>query len=248
MVERISSGIAGFDGLIEGGLPKGSISLVSGTPGTGKSILCAQLLYNNALKGKRCLYLNLEQNAGRLESQMKQFGWDTEKVRKNLKITSVDSSNPNMVEYILEAIQGLNYDLIALDSLDSISSLPISLEDIDKPGTEKVGELLMPAILAEPLIGREKLKRIFTAIAKSKATALLTSERIEGSGGFSRDTISEFLCDGIITLDYVEIGVADYRTMLIRKVRNSDHYKDIIPFNITGKGIEILESELRKKK
>lgn len=248
MVERISTGIAGFDKLVDGGLPKSSITLVSGTPGTGKSILCAQVIYNNALKGKKCLYLNLEQNEGRLESQMKQFGWDPEKIRKNLKITSVDSSNPNMVEYILEAIGGLNYDLIVLDSLDSISSLPISLEDMGKSGAEKASEFIMPAIFAEPLVGRAKLKRIFTAIAKSKATALLTSERIEGAQGISRDTISEFLCDGIITMHYVEIGIADYRTMLIIKVRNSDHYKDVIPFNITGKGIEILVDELRKKK
>ena len=54
------------------------VIIVTGTPGTGKSILCSQILYNNALKGKKCLYLNLEQNEGRLENQMKQFGWTPE--------------------------------------------------------------------------------------------------------------------------------------------------------------------------
>ncbi|MDD5148397.1 MAG: ATPase domain-containing protein, partial [Candidatus ainarchaeum sp.] len=49
MVERIPTGIKGFDELIEGGLPKGSVTLVAGTPGTGKSIFCSQIAYNNAL-------------------------------------------------------------------------------------------------------------------------------------------------------------------------------------------------------
>ena len=129
MVERISTGIPGLDSLIEGGFPKRSINLVAGTPGTGKSIFCAQILYNNALKGKKCLYLNLEQNEGLLENQMLQFGCDIKKVSKNLKIVAVDSSDQDIVGSVLEQLQGTNYDLIALDSLDSISSTPMESED-----------------------------------------------------------------------------------------------------------------------
>ncbi len=247
MIERVSTYIAGFDELIEGGFPKGSITLISGMPGTGKSIFCAQILYNNVLKGKKCLYLNLEQDSGRLETQMKELGWNPDTVKKNLKIAAVDSSDPSMVEYVLDEIKKLNYDLVVLDSLDSISSTPLSTDEIGRLGIDQISDMLVPTVMDAPMIGRMKLKKIFAAIAQSKATAFLTSEKVENAPGISRDTISEFLCDGIVTLNYIEIGVADYRTMLIQKLRNSDHYKGIVPYNITKKGIEILVSELKKR-
>ena len=44
-LERVKTGIDSLDSMIEGGLPKSSITLVSGPPGSGKSILCFQFLY-----------------------------------------------------------------------------------------------------------------------------------------------------------------------------------------------------------
>lgn len=237
MADRVQTGIAGMDKLIEGGLPKGSITLISGTPGTGKSIFCSQILYTNALKGKKCLYLNLEQNEGRLDNQMMQFGWNPEKAKKNLKIIAVDSSNPEMIRFILGAIQETNYDMIALDSLDSISSTPFDAEKLGKLGFEKIAENVIPTPMDAPTIGRMKLKKIFTAIAKSKATALVTSERVEGAQGISRDTISEFLCDGIIVL--TAYNALDTRKLEIAKLRNTKHTLKQQSMEITGNGIVI---------
>ena len=42
-------------------------------------------------------------------------------------------------------------------------------------------------------------------------------------------------------MHYIEIGVGDYRSLEIRKMRYSNYDKDIIPYTITGKGIEIME-------
>jgi len=44
MVERVATGIPGLDALIEGGLPQGSVTLVSGGAGCGKTIFCSQYL------------------------------------------------------------------------------------------------------------------------------------------------------------------------------------------------------------
>lgn len=244
MVDRVPTYIPSLDKLVEGGFPKGSIILISGTPGTGKSIFCAQIAYNNALKGKKCLYLNLEQNEGRLENQMAQFGWDADKAT-NLKLVSVDSSDPKLVEYVLKEIKNADYDMVVLDSLDSISSNPVSVEELGKPSMESIAQFTIPTLMDSPTIGRIKLKKIFSALAQSHATALLTSERVQGALGLSRDTIAEFLSDAILTMDYIEIGVADYRTMAIRKIRSSNHYKDLIPFDINSKGITIREKELK---
>lgn len=248
MVERVPSGIKGFDDLIEGGFPKGSVTLIAGPPGTGKSIFCSQIAYNCASKGKKCLYLNLEQDEGRLEGQMQDFDWNVDKIKKNLKMVSIDSSNPDVIEYILEEIQKLNYDLIVLDSLDSISSNPVDISDLIKLGATNTNDMVSTMMSGAPTIGRMKLKKIFQAISKSKATALVTSERVRKAPGITRDTISEFLSDAIILLYYLGVGSAEFRSLKIIKMRRSNHEKDYIMFEIGKNGIELKkEKELSSK-
>ncbi len=239
MVERIPTGIKGLDGLIEGGLPVGSITLVSGTPGTYKSILCSQIVFHNALKGKKCLYLNLEQSEGRLEEQMKQFGWDPEKVKKNLKIVTVDSSDSQVVEYILQEIKKLDYDLIVLDSLDSISSTPLPQEQVKSIGLQAVAENVIPTVFDAPTVGRLKLKKIFNAINKSKATAIVISERVDELPGLSRDTISEFLSDGIIYL--MDTGIVGDKAINIsvKKMRLTSIKRGFYPIKLNSNGLDV---------
>lgn len=239
MVERIQTGIKGFDDLIQGGLPKGSIVLISGTPGTGKSIFCAQIAYNNALKGKKCLYLNLEQNDNRLQGQMQDFGWDLNKVRNNLKIVAVDSSDTQIVDFVLKEIQSTNYDLIVLDSLDSISSTPVDTDEMNKLGLQKIAESVLPTFFDMQTIGRLKLKKIFDAIAKSKAIALLTAERVEGAQGISRDTISEFLCDGIVLLKHTTLGKNDNRSLEVNKMRSTKILGGSYSFDFKDTGVVV---------
>jgi len=239
MVSRISTHVPGLDKLIQGGLPKGSITLISGTPGTGKSILSSQVAYNNALKGKKCLYLNLEQNEGRLENQMKQFGWDEKKVSKYLKVIAVDSSNPKLVDYLLKEIQNAKYDLIILDSLDSISSNPLSVEEMSENKIDKIAQFTIPTLMDSQTIGRMKLKKIFSAIAKTGATALLTSERVEGANGISRDTISEFLCDGIIMLKSTRVGSEFSRNIHVEKMRGTKIDPILHTFEFKKNGINV---------
>lgn len=237
-MERIPSGIKGFDELIQGGFPAGSITLVSGTPGTGKSIFCAQVLYNNALKGKKCLLLDMEQNEGMLEKQMKQFGWNLEEAKGGFKVVPVDSSNPNLVEYLIDEIGKAKYDLVAIDSLDSIANSPMATEKgLQKMSMAQIAESVIPTVLDIPTINRLKLKKIFNAISKSKATTFLTSEIIKGTEFFSRDSISEFLSDAIVVL---KLGHKERkRHLVIEKMRGTDHALEERIFSISKYGITL---------
>lgn len=61
-MERVATGIKGFDNLIEGGFPKGSAILLSGTPATGKTIFALEYLVNGARKfNERGLYVTFEE-------------------------------------------------------------------------------------------------------------------------------------------------------------------------------------------
>ena len=69
-IERIKTYIQGFDEALQGGVPKGHVTLVSGSSGSMKSSICFNILFNEALKGQTGLYISLEQS---YESLYKHF-------------------------------------------------------------------------------------------------------------------------------------------------------------------------------
>ena len=73
------------------------------------------------------------------------------------------------------------------------------------------------------------------------STILLTSELLEESKGLSADEISEFVCDGVITMHYLGVGAVDLRSMRIRKMRYSSHTKDYLLYDMGANGIEIKD-------
>ena len=79
-MERIKTGVENLDRILNGGIPAGSVVLVSGTTGTMKSSFTYYMLYSNTDE-KRPLYLSLEQDRKSLEAQMSGFGMENGKVK-----------------------------------------------------------------------------------------------------------------------------------------------------------------------
>jgi len=87
-VTRVHTGIEELDGFLGGGLPKNSVTLISGTPGSGKSIMCFHYILEGLQNGENCLYLTSDE---RIQSVIKQaseldliFGQLLKKVNSNL--------------------------------------------------------------------------------------------------------------------------------------------------------------------
>lgn len=236
MVERISTGIKGFDKLIEGGLPKESVSLVSGPPGTGKSIFCMQIAYNFALSGKNALYIFFEQNDFFIEEQLNQFGLNPNKVKNNLKLLLLDPNDPSIMNKIVDETKKHNAELIVLDSLASLASN--SLTQPSNLTTQQIMDFVVPVPVDVEQFSRMKVKMILDTIRSTKATALLTSEIVKGQKGYSRDTLSEFLCDAIFLMSLVE-GKKERRIITIPKIRLTNQCFGTHYFSITKKGIVI---------
>jgi len=95
-MDRVKTGIKGFDKLVEGGFPKGKIVLLSGTPGTSKTIFALQFLYNGATQfNENGLYVSFEEREQSLKSQALQFGWEFDKLEKanKVKILSIPANS-----------------------------------------------------------------------------------------------------------------------------------------------------------
>jgi len=248
MVSRISTGINGFDKLIDGGFPIGSISLVAGTPGTGKSIFCAEIAYNNAIKGKKSLYLDLEQKKDQLNHQLEDFGFSQKKAKDNFKVVTIDSSDPSLIDTISNEISKTKYDIIVVDSIESIVHSSAVMGKNKDMSLEQIQDAVFPTVMDTKAIGRLKLRKLFSNLVTTNATVFIVGEKVEGSQGLSRDTISEFLCDNIISMNYFGMGAIDFRSLQIRKMRRSKHEKGYVLFDITNKGLEIIDDPLKKKK
>src|SRR6185312_15935601 len=84
--ERISTGVAELDEMLGGkGYYRGSTVLLSGTAGTGKSSLAAQLADNTCSRGERCLYFSFEESPSQILRNMRSIGVRLERhVKKGL--------------------------------------------------------------------------------------------------------------------------------------------------------------------
>lgn len=220
MTDRIPSGIPGLDELIQGGFVKGSVNLISGPTGTGKSIFGLQYIWHGLQKGENGVFISLEQEQQDIFGDVKDFGWDFSSYIKNKKC---------IIEYlpiwkledltitVLEKIKEINAKRFVLDTLSLVCS-KLEEEEIRSTITEFLREL-----------------------RRSGATSLLLSEIAEGSKGLSMFGIEEFIVDGIIVLHYLEfVSGMSPRSLVIRKMRRTNHGTDVYPLNITNKGIFVI--------
>src|SRR4051812_20282733 len=75
---RCSTGIAGLDHVLHGGLPVGGLYLVQGDPGTGKTTLALQFLRDGVRRGESCLYVTLSESQAELTAVAQAHGWSLE--------------------------------------------------------------------------------------------------------------------------------------------------------------------------
>ena len=231
-IERVRTGVNGLDELLQGGFPKGHCILLSGAPGTGKSIFGQQFIYNGARAGEKSLYIAFNEELEDVMLQPTVFGWELARYINSgkLKVVCMDVKDFNVKALINEIKDGA-YDRVVIDSLTSIISHPIALEDIDISYTLKDRlDRLAPSPVHASVAVRLLVEKIITEIRKLKCTCVIISEMVEGGGGgFSRDTVSEFLVDGVVTLQYVMVGIESSRNLMIRKMRATAHSENIHP-------------------
>ncbi|UCH72369.1 MAG: hypothetical protein JSW62_02135 [Thermoplasmatales archaeon] len=239
-MERVKTGIKGLDGIIDGGLPKESITLVSGPPGGGKSIFCFQFLYEGLRNGEKCLFLTLDKNTEGLLIQAREIGLDFQPYIENKLATFLFLNiNKKLVyETMTNEILSGEYDRIVLDSITPLSEMPIYMKNVDYDrGIDLIDPEDFPSGTNLP-VRRLHLRYILNALEVAKSTSLVTSELPVGSSMLSRDGISEFLADGVIMLSLDP--TMDRRKLSVMKMRNTKHTLKPQDILIKEGGIELV--------
>lgn len=246
-MERVSTGIKGFDNLVQGGFPRGSTILYCGSPGTGKTIFALEYAYRGAKEfNEKSLYVTFEQKREELVEQASQFGWNIEELEHNhlLRIVSIPAKQ-------------LNYDTsaeivkMALDDgfkrvvIDSLSTLTINAPIYADQGASSVKDVVGDKVFfSPPIIGDTLTKRfIYNFIDNIKRvdhiTTLMVGEAPDKGDFISRDSISEFICDGVILVTFESMGGEFSRSLIVRKMRNTKNDEDIHPLEISAEGMVV---------
>lgn len=229
-IERVSTGIKGLDDLIEGGFPMGTNVLVTGGPGTGKSILCLQYLISGASKGEPGVYLTLEDRRENIIKQAMQFGWDID-VLENEKKLLVKSVKVSDIEDIMTSLKkDVNEIKAKRVVIDSLSMMSVYARVLDK-----VSRGISSSEYA--MAGYDELSRAQIAVILRKLGELGTTNLIIAEDLGASDKIAEFLADGVIQL---EMNLAmKTRSLSAFKMRGTKLELGKNVFEFTNEGINL---------
>ncbi|MCM2325086.1 MAG: AAA family ATPase [Candidatus Woesearchaeota archaeon] len=245
-MKKTKTGIPGFDKLVDGGFPNGSVILVCGTPGTAKSLFSMQFSYNGSkMYDETSMYISFEQSKEDMVNQAKQFGWHLEELiakgKLILRSIPVEDINHLTFEQIVQEAKEKKVKRIVIDSLSTFSiNAPVYYAIYDLFLRDMITQ---DSVFSPPITEEFLLKRfIYYLIGKLKklgVTSILISEIGNDSSFLSRDTVSEFMSDGIIQMFFESMGGQYSRSLLVRKMRHVKNDEDIHPVEISSKGLVI---------
>ena len=228
-LQKCLTGIKGFDEITEGGLPKNRITLVSGGPGAGKTLLGIDFLVNGVMKYKeRGVFMSFEETEVELYQDVASLNLDLYDLvsKKEIAFEHVLLSRSDIQDKGEFNLEGLFVRLeLAIDAigakrvvLDSIESLFVGITDLG--------------------ILRLEIKRLFRWLKQKQVTSIITGE--QGENTFTRHGLEEFISDCIILLDNRVRQQVSTRRIRVIKYRGSNHGTNEYPFVIDKDGLSVI--------
>ena len=231
VIERLHTGVPGFDELVAGGIPRGFMVAVVGEPGTGKTVFSLHFAWQGILEDDKVIYVTTEESRESIIKQAAMFGMDLAAAVDEGRAIIIDAlmrgrgdewslqelSIEAMVEKVIEAKKRLGYGRARL-VIDSMSAFWL-----DKPAMAR-----KYSYTAKRLLYRWD----FTTLAVSQY-AITTSEAF-GWG-------IEHVADGIVRFRRRIEGGRLRRYVLVEKMRQTPHDLRLHEIEIVdGRGMVIL--------
>ncbi|MBS3155028.1 AAA family ATPase [Candidatus Woesearchaeota archaeon] len=232
MNEWIKTGVEGLDDLFEKGIPRGTSVLVAGGPGSGKTILCLQIMNHASALKEKALYLSLEESEDKLKKHMHDFGMNPEKLEKEglLKIKRID---PFEISRNVEALLAKAKGELKIDINEIGELIPENFE----PEWIFVDSLtaLQAAFKEEDDNYRIYIEQLFKYFEKIMVTSFLISESEQIPTKYSPSGVEEFLADAVIVLYNIRKGNLRENAIEVLKLRGGIHKKKIVAMRIEPK-------------
>jgi len=223
--ETVSSGCAGLDGMLRGGLVRGSTTIVAGSTGVGKTVLGLQFVFAGLEQGERALFVSVEQTRRELARMAASLGLSERSILDSDLVTIMhERPQPGqlgaLTARVAEQMRTLQPQRVVLDAVSTLAKTP--------------GQ---PARVIADIAG------LIALLHASDATTLVCDEtpgivgEFEVTGGVKVSSMA----DAIIILRYVELSSEMRRAMSVLKARYCDHDKEIREYIIGPGGIELRD-------
>jgi circadian clock protein KaiC len=230
-LEKAQTGIAGFDQITNGGLPKGRPTIVCGGPGCGKTMFAMEFLVRGATEFKEPgVLMTFEETGDEMTKNVASLGFDLKALaaRKKLMLDYVKIEPAEIQETGAYDLEGLFVRLQY--AVDKIGAKRVVLDTLEAvfSGFSNAGVL------------RAEIRRLFRWLKDRGLTTVVTAER--GEGNLTRYGLEEYVSDCVIFLDHRVNEQVSTRRMRIIKYRGTSHGADEYPFLIDDRGFSVLPS------
>lgn len=234
-MNRVKTGIEGFDELINGGIPSGNDILISGPSGTGKMIFVMQFIYNGIKKfDEPGLFVTTKYDKDKIFRFADLLGWDFKKLEKQGKFQLIGGPILALSKYIKKT--GAKVDDLIGEIVDAAKENDAKRIVID---SLNLFNLLSP-------IDKEKetaVLKLFDALSKLNCVSMLTNHCSENAlypmPQRREEEVAELLSDGNAVFYLIRKGSIFNRGIGIQKMKGTDYNMNIVSYDITNKGIVI---------
>ena len=228
-LDKVPTHIPGLDDVLHGGLPAGRTSIVSGGPGSGKSVLAMEFLYRGAVAGTPGIFVTFEERAEAVRQNALAMGWDLAALEAEGKFFLLHAHvDPAVV------VSG-DFDLQGLLSIvegkaEAMGAQRITVDAID----------VLLQLFDDPKRERKELYSLHEWLIDHHMTAVITVKDLQETGRAAHYEFLDFMADCVLRLDNRVAGQIATRRIRVRKYRGSGFGRNEYPFVIVSGGMHII--------
>ncbi|MDP9140583.1 MAG: circadian clock protein KaiC [Pseudomonadota bacterium] len=228
---KAASGIAGFDKVTGGGLPRGRTTLLSGGPGSGKTIFALQFLVHGAQKYKEPgIFVAFEEASKRITGNAESFGWQLVPLRRKMLFFLDAQPSHDLIQSGTFDLGGM---LAALDAqATAMGARRIVFDALD----------IVLALLPDEATRRREVYRLHEWLLARELTGVITAKAgtdETSSAGQHQFDFMQFMVDCAVILNHTVVLGVSQRNLRVQKYRGSSFDENESPFLIGVSGLEI---------
>ncbi len=248
MAGRLRTGVAGLDKMLHGGLLPGRPYIVSGPPGSGKTVLAMQFLLEGIASGEQVLFVALEEPPNEIKINVRSFRWNIDEIDILDANSDIRRFEPTPVLEIStetepEKMRELDERIRKTPEFESHEVSVHSLQQLlkDLLLRRRYGRVVIDSMTALRYFCMRDFEEAVTVqsfmrfLAESRVTSLLTVE-MPDQGEVPPES---FLARGEIRLHKIRHETGIKRYVSIEKYKGSSHEELVYPYEIGERGVVV---------
>ncbi|MEX0885469.1 MAG: circadian clock protein KaiC [Phycisphaeraceae bacterium] len=226
-IRKVPTGIRGFDSILMGGLPAGRTTLLSGGPGTGKTVFGLEFLHRGAEAGEPGIFVTFEERAEAVRDNARALGLGVEALEEAGQFVIVDADVPP--ELVLSgefSIDGLL--AILAGQAEAMGARRIVVDAVD----------VLIRIFQEPMRQQNQFQVLHNWLHDQGLTAVVTAKAVPDQ--LDQHPFLDFMADCVIRMDQRVVGQINTRRLRVLKYRGSGFLDNEYPYVIEADGLVLM--------